>query len=352
MTLPSISIIVPVYNVGAYVEDCIRSVMRQTYTGAMECIIVDDCGTDDSMETVERLVAEYKGPISFQILRHARNRGLSAARNTGMDAAGGDYLFFLDSDDELTDDCIETLSRPLELEWYDVVTGDFDRLEVLPDGSTQVIVSRFQLEIPDNTLFTQPSILRTYRVRWNTMAWNKLVKTSFIRDNGLTFKEGLIHEDNLWGFQVACLAATLYALKKVTYHYKKRNGSIINNPFVREERAEALVVCIKEMRAFVQTHHIDAPETFPFFSNFFDIVLDSHSSSRSEYVSMYKELRPYITASLSGSYRKNRFNIKGYLHDLHFFMPSCMAPFWQFFYYYRFRPWAFSRINKRNDASL
>ena len=119
-----ISIIVPVYNVALYVESCIRSVIRQTYDGPMECIVVDDCGTDNSMDIVEKLVAEYDGPISFKVLHHEHNRGLSAARNTGMDEAKGDYLFFLDSDDELTEDCIEKLTTPLRDEQYDMVLGD------------------------------------------------------------------------------------------------------------------------------------------------------------------------------------------------------------------------------------
>ena len=75
--------------------------MRQTYQGAMECLIVDDCGTDDSMAIAERTIATYEGPIVFQVLHHERNRGLSAARNTGTLAAKGDYLYYLDSDDEI-----------------------------------------------------------------------------------------------------------------------------------------------------------------------------------------------------------------------------------------------------------
>ena len=86
-----VSIIVPVYNVAHYIEDCLRSVMRQTYKGSMECLVVDDCGTDDSMSIVERMIAEYDGPIQFKILRHEHNRGLSAARNTGTMQATGDY---------------------------------------------------------------------------------------------------------------------------------------------------------------------------------------------------------------------------------------------------------------------
>lgn len=113
MDKPSISIVIPVYNVESYVEACIKSVMSQTYDGEMECIMVDDCGTDDSMVKVESVISDYLGPITFRIFHHTHNRGLSAARNTGMDAATGDYLFFIDSDDEITSDCIETLVTPV-----------------------------------------------------------------------------------------------------------------------------------------------------------------------------------------------------------------------------------------------
>ena len=63
-----LSIIIPVYQVAPYIEDCLRSVMRQTYQGAMECLIVDDCGTDDSIAIAERAIASYDGPIVFHIL--------------------------------------------------------------------------------------------------------------------------------------------------------------------------------------------------------------------------------------------------------------------------------------------
>ena len=104
-----------------YIEDCLQSVMRQTYRGEMECILVDDCGTDNSMEIVQQLVAAYKGPVVFKIVHHDHNRGLSAARNTGIDVSSGEYVFFLDSDDWISDGCIERLTQPLGLEQYDAI---------------------------------------------------------------------------------------------------------------------------------------------------------------------------------------------------------------------------------------
>ena len=121
-----ITIVIPVYNVESYISDCLQSVMRQTYKGPLECILVDDCGTDKSIEIAQNMIAEYNGPIEFKVLHHEHNRGVSAARNTGIDAAKGDYVCFLDSDDWISDDCIEKLAQPLQNEVFDIVIGDYE----------------------------------------------------------------------------------------------------------------------------------------------------------------------------------------------------------------------------------
>ena len=78
----NVTIIIPVYNVAPYIKDCLKSVVRQTYRGGMECLLIDDCGTDDSIAIAEKMIKTYVGPICFRIIRHESNRGLSAARNT------------------------------------------------------------------------------------------------------------------------------------------------------------------------------------------------------------------------------------------------------------------------------
>lgn len=238
---PFISIIIPVYNVEPYVEACIESVMRQTYDGQMECIVVDDCGTDKSMEIVEKLIAEYTGPFSFIVIHHERNRGLSSARNTGMDNVKGDYLFFLDSDDEITDDCIEKLVEPLNHEYYDIVVGS-----IAIYGGKQPY-NLLRLHLPDQTILRGIDILNTYRTKWNMMAQNKLYRTGFVRESYLSFCEGLIHEDELWSFQIACMANSLYAIQQTTYLYRiRKNG--IKSLSKGENRMKNLTILVKEIR--------------------------------------------------------------------------------------------------------
>ena len=133
-----VSIIIPIYNVAPYVEQCLQSVMHQTMTAGVECILVDDCGQDNSMELVEQMLAREgysvcsdgtlisnHSPLTFQILHHEHNRGLSAARNTGIEAARGEYLYFLDSDDWIEESAFNDLYLYLSENKVDVLRFGF-----------------------------------------------------------------------------------------------------------------------------------------------------------------------------------------------------------------------------------
>src|SRR5690606_39724837 len=99
-----VSIIIPIYNVGAFVKECILSVLNQSYQN-LEVILIDDCGTDDSLIIAEKVIENHPRASQLSIIRHNRNRGISATRNTGISAATGEYIFFLDSDDKISLDC-------------------------------------------------------------------------------------------------------------------------------------------------------------------------------------------------------------------------------------------------------
>lgn len=219
--IPIISIIIPIYNVEPYIADCLQSVMRQTYQGPLECILVDDCGTDRSMEVAEKLIADYNGSIGFRVLHHEQNRGLSAARNTGMTASQGDYFYFLDSDDWISDDCIEKLAHPLMLEKFDIVVGDFTVVGSLP--------YELELSLPEGP-YHEDGITRTFCYEGAyVMAWNKLYCKEFLLKNRLIYEEGKIHEDEILVFDLCCIDKFFYVVKSVTYFYRIRENSIVTN---------------------------------------------------------------------------------------------------------------------------
>lgn len=215
-----ISVIIPVYKVEKYIQDCLESVIHQSYEGDIECLLVDDCSPDKSCEIIETIVKAYKGKIQFKLLHHSKNRGLSAARNTGMENATGDYILFLDSDDRIEEDCLEKLAAPLSNHPYDFVIGDYKT-----DPEDAVCDALLSL---DKGAYFKENILSAFvHKNYYGMAWNKLCSKDFLLRYKLFFKEGLLHEDELWSFQMACKAKSMYVVKSVTYVYSIREGSIM-----------------------------------------------------------------------------------------------------------------------------
>ena len=120
-----VSIIIPVYNVAKYIERCLLSVLNQTWPD-LEVILVNDCTPDNSMEIVRRVVASHPRGAVVRCLEHEENRGLSAARNTGISASVGDYLYFLDSDDYISANAIELLADAAVQKRPDFVIGNYE----------------------------------------------------------------------------------------------------------------------------------------------------------------------------------------------------------------------------------
>lgn len=125
--MKEVSIIIPIYNEEKCVAECLNSVISQTYDHSkIECIIVNDCTTDDSMDIVYEIIKKYDGGMSFIICRHEHNEGVSAARNTGIEVAKCNYIFFIDSDDYIYPNSLELLLNASKIYGYpDMVVGNF-----------------------------------------------------------------------------------------------------------------------------------------------------------------------------------------------------------------------------------
>lgn len=222
LSMLSISIIVPVFDAELYVERCVRSVMAQTYTGDTECIIVDDGSTDGSMAKVKKLVDGYDGNIRFRLLAHDQNRGLSEARNTGINATSGDYLLFLDSDDELSIHALKLIAEAAENRpGTDIVAGEY---YLCHEYAPYLRRNKYE-HIDGNTecrraLLAEGSLLDT--------AHNKLLRREWINDNNLRFHPEIYYEDSLWKWDCAKCAGSITFLRKPTMVYFCNPGSIAN----------------------------------------------------------------------------------------------------------------------------
>ena len=232
-----ISIIIPIYNVAPYVERCLYSALNQSYEN-IELVLVDDCGTDNSMNIVSEVVEKYVGNKKILLFKHEHNLGLSAARNTGIKNATGDYLLFLDSDDEIPLNAVELLLEATN-ENPDFVIGN---IKVL--GSDKF---SFYFSIPSGVIQGNELILDSFiKDKWYSMAVNKLIKKEFLLNHHLFFKEGILHEDELWSFILATKANKMSVVKDYTYHYYIRNDSITGKISIRNYESNGIILCEKK----------------------------------------------------------------------------------------------------------
>ncbi len=249
-----VSIIIPVYNVALYIADCLRSVYAQTYP-SLEIILVNDATPDDSMTQAVPWIEKLQERYEVKVVNHPRNRGLSAARNTGMEAATADWVYFMDSDDEITPSCIELLVKQAE-KYPDV---DF----VIGDIKYVGTAWNFPL-ICDTYVRGNENILRDYTTyKWYMMAVNRLYRKSYLLQNSLFFKEGLLHEDELYSFQIATTAQAMATVYEETYIYKVRScGSITAGRKLKN--FEDMLSILREKYAYILKQYRAGIHIIPF----------------------------------------------------------------------------------------
>lgn len=245
-----VSIIIPVYNVAPYIEDCLRSVMGQIYDGPMECIIVDDCGTDESIVIAKRLIAGYSGSIRFEIIHHEHNKGLSAARNTGIMHAKGEYLYFLDSDDWITPDCIAILmGKAQEDPAIELVQGN-TRTEPIENPDSHAMTIFIQHAHNNNEV----RACLFHHAQFPVYSCNKMVKRSFVIEHKLLFREGLLHEDILWRFYLQKFLQNVCFVSDITYVYRVRPNSIVTGTDKQTSAKNRCVVYREILSNLTQGH--------------------------------------------------------------------------------------------------
>lgn len=209
------SVIVPVYNVEDYLETCVASVIAQTCRD-YELILVDDGSTDRSGALCDQLSQQHHCRVI-----HQKNGGLGAARNTGIEAAQGDYLFFLDSDDFISPDTLQGLSEEMDRIPADLYTFGF----VTSDGTRDI--APFVDRLPYHqalTLQTCPELLLAL-----PNAWCRVVRRTLFLTSGIHFPSRVWYEDIRTTPKLSALAGSIVVLPNTWYHYVQREGSITRN---------------------------------------------------------------------------------------------------------------------------
>ena len=212
-----ISIVVPVYNVETYLEECVRSIANQTYNN-LEIILVDDGSTDNSGSLCDEMTRIDKRIVVF----HKNNGGLSDARNYGIDHASGKYIMFVDSDDIISENIVETLYCLMK----DNIKLATCELAHFDDGSTPIFCKETSLSI----LTKEEALLEfLYQKKIPTSACAKMYDIDVLKD--LRFVVGQRFEDNEFVFKAISSCSKIGYLDAKLYAYRHRIDSITTSSF-------------------------------------------------------------------------------------------------------------------------
>ena len=282
-----ISVIVPVYNVEEYLEECLESIQKQTYSN-IEVILVNDGSTDRSKEICE----QYCEKDSRFKLVNQENKGLSGARNRGMLESKGEFISFVDSDDVLKEDMLEQLIKQMTSEDIDIVecwyTNEKQELGLTTPKNVKII---FQ----GNSKEALVSLCRDNIVRLNAVA--KLFRRQVIIN--FPFLEGLFYEDVYGGIGILKNIRKMVKINYIGYYYRVRQGSIMNREF-NIKNLDLFTICDK----LEQLYQGDTDSLAYIHRRLFHLVLmhvvDYHIFEGNPYKEKYVE---YLNRYAKGSSR-------------------------------------------------
>ncbi|MEW6983292.1 glycosyltransferase [Colwelliaceae bacterium 6471] len=216
MGQPIISIIIPIYNVEAYLEECLDSVVKQT-SNNFTALLINDGSLDGSVKIAEKYVEEH--PTIFQLL-HKENGGLSDARNFGINKVDTDYVMFVDADDIIAPDTVEVVTSFLKNKSVDVLC--FGMTEITEQGRHVRDIPAKVGSIEATTLQDSPELI----IDALPNACNKVIKTTLFTNNNIEFPKGLWYEDLATTPKLFHLATSISFIADCLYHYRTREGSI------------------------------------------------------------------------------------------------------------------------------
>jgi len=250
-SFPFFSVIVPVYNVEQYLHDCLNSVVAQTYPD-YEVICVNDGSTDGSWAILD----EYQKKHNQITVITQQNKGLSAARNAGIQAAEGDYLLFLDSDDWIESNTLEILAEKQNGEDLVCFNGrrvfESGRTEDPDAGTSENNLSGWEYynkyALVSRKFHFVCSVLRFYR-------------REYLLKNNLFFEEGIYHEDNLFTPMACYYAQAVKVIADCLYVYRIREGSITQTPH-KNRLYDLIAVANKLSDFFIPIGDIDKTSVY------------------------------------------------------------------------------------------
>ena len=288
-----ISVVIPVYNVEAYLRECIDSVLNQTYPH-FEIILVDDGSPDGSGAICD----EYAAKDNRISVIHKKNGGLSSARNVGLDKALGRYVYFLDSDDWILPDALATLVAKAEESVADIVFFDGESFYDPPtDQPIKQTYMRVHTYDPADgmALFEQLQPRREFYSAVPLHLW----KREFLLEHDLRFAEGRGYEDMLFTFQAFCVANVVTQYEKALYRRRYRSNSIMTSK-AKPYNLDCACFVMREIKRYAKEHGV---WTIPSVQRYV-------ARCASRIVGLYDALPPSNRKTCLGQYREAVAEIK------------------------------------------
>ncbi|MDO6470713.1 glycosyltransferase [Maribacter sp. 1_MG-2023] len=276
-----ISIIIPIYNVEKYIYNCLQSVFnQQKFDANYEVIIVDDGSPDDSISIINTFKDKFE---NIKLIRQ-KNQGLSTARNVGLKAAVGQYVWFVDSDDTIKKNALELIYNTINSTKVDVIATRLNRVDELTDNEEVEVYPNV-----DGVIEGKEYLFKGY----NSGASQRfIIKRDFLLKNNLFFMPNVYHEDAEFGPKMLYSTKTLYVLKEPIYNYLLRNsGSIMRN--IKIKNLEDLVLIFHSLENFKKNYVTEEDKTFFEYRSYRNLqaVLSFSRNiwNNSDFISFYDE---------------------------------------------------------------
>lgn len=247
-----ISVIIPVYNVAAYLSTCVESVLSQDYS-ALEIILIDDGSTDKS----GKICDEYAEKDSRICVIHQKNAGAAAAKNAGLQVASGKYLSFVDSDDFLEPDAYSHMVQVIQENKADVVQCSYR--DVFKDYSVE--------HSREKAILNEIDFLELFTEDWTcALLWDKLYKRSLF--NKVFFETGHKIDDEYFTYRGIMNAKKIVRDSQIVYNYRKRASSVMYSPISSQriisdridylsKRRKNVIACFPQLRAVFDNHFLN-----------------------------------------------------------------------------------------------
>ena len=235
------------YNVDQYIGKCLDSCLKQDISkDEYEIIVVDDESPDNSSSIVEEYIKNNK---NIRLI-HRKNGGLSAARNTGLKEANGEYVWFVDSDDWIEENCLKFLTEFAEDNNIDVLC--FGLQLVYPDGRKTSYNIQYE---ESGKIYKGEDFI--CKVKMPSAAWIALYKKEYLNKHSLSFFEGILHEDQEFTPRAYSLANSISFVNRIIYNYNQRAGSIMKSNRDKKRSIDLLQVA-NSLYCFINQNFINS----------------------------------------------------------------------------------------------